>query len=108
MKRRLFALGAVLLTTGHSGCIPYTPSTANYPSDWNPKQIEWQPYALGLRAAAREHKPIVLVDAHGEGVPHPLRHAARHLGEALQLDHARIGLRGDHRARRSRRSGSRP
>jgi len=61
VKRRLFALGAVLLTSGHSGCIPYTPSTANYPSDWNPKQIEWQPYALGLRAAAREHKPIVLV-----------------------------------------------
>ena len=61
MKRRLVALGAVMLAAGFSGCMPYTPSTANYPSDWNPKQVAWQPYALGLRAAAREHKPIVLV-----------------------------------------------
>lgn len=53
----LLGLCGVLL----SGCMPYTPSSANYPSDWNPKQVEWQPYALGLRAAARQHKPIVLV-----------------------------------------------
>lgn len=44
-----------------AGCAPYTPSTAHYPSDWNRKQVAWQPYALGLKAAAREHKPIVLI-----------------------------------------------
>lgn len=44
-----------------AGCAPYTPSTAGYPSDWNPKRVAWQPYALGLKAAARERKPIVLV-----------------------------------------------
>ncbi|HEY6726269.1 MAG TPA: thioredoxin family protein [Polyangiaceae bacterium] len=44
-----------------AGCTPYTPSTANYPPDWNPTRVAWQPYALGLKAAAREHKPIVLV-----------------------------------------------
>jgi len=61
VKRRLVAFGAVVLVAGFSGCMPYTPSTANYPSDWNPKQVAWQPYALGLRAAARDNKPIVLV-----------------------------------------------
>lgn len=62
MRRSLVVLGTLLLAAvGLGGCMPYTPSTANYPSDWNPRQVAWQPYALGLRAAARERKPIVLV-----------------------------------------------
>jgi len=62
MTRWLVRLSAVVLAViGLVGCYPYTPSTANYPSDWNPKQVDWQPYALGLRAAASEHKPVVLV-----------------------------------------------
>lgn len=52
---------ALLCVLGLVACTPYTPSTVNYPSDWNPRQIAWQPYALGLRAAARERRPIVLV-----------------------------------------------
>lgn len=60
MKGALWVM-VVACLLGLSGCAPYTPSTANYPSDWNPTEIAWQPYALGLRAAAREQKPIVLV-----------------------------------------------
>lgn len=59
LARRKWLAGACLLGLG--GCVPYTPSTAQYPSDWNPKRVAWQPYALGLRAAAREQKPVVLI-----------------------------------------------
>ena len=59
--RALVVLSAALWITALNGCMPYTPSTAEYPSDWNPKQVSWRPYALGLRDAGREHKPIVLV-----------------------------------------------
>jgi protein-disulfide reductase (glutathione) len=41
--------------------MPYTPSTAHYPADWNQGHIEWRPYALGMRDAAKSGKPIVLV-----------------------------------------------
>lgn len=58
MTRRLLAL---LLVLASFGCVPYTPSTARYPADWNHQDIEWRPYALGLRDARRAHKPIVLV-----------------------------------------------
>ena len=43
------------------GCMPYTPSTARYPANWNHGKIEWRPYALGMRDAAKSGKPIVLV-----------------------------------------------
>lgn len=44
-----------------TACVPYTPSTARYPADWNPRGIQWRPYALGLRDAEKLGKPIVLV-----------------------------------------------
>ena len=59
--RALVCLGVALWLTMPNGCMPYTPSTAEYPSDWNPGQVAWQPYALGLREAGRTKKPIVLV-----------------------------------------------
>ncbi len=49
---------ATLLGTG---CVPYTPSTLDYPADWNAHGIEWRPYALGLRDARKSGKPILLV-----------------------------------------------
>jgi thiol-disulfide isomerase/thioredoxin len=42
-------------------CVPYTPSTLNYPADWNRKGIDWRPYGLGMRDAKKANKPIVLV-----------------------------------------------
>ena len=59
--RALVVLAAALWITVLNGCMPYTPSTAEYPSDWNPNQVAWRPYALGLREAGRARKPIVLV-----------------------------------------------
>ncbi|HEU5072906.1 MAG TPA: thioredoxin family protein [Polyangiaceae bacterium] len=61
IARRAVGSAFVASILAFAGCAPYTPSTANYPSDWNRDRIAWQPYALGLRAAAREHKPILLV-----------------------------------------------
>lgn len=62
IRRRLWLRALVPLGIGlSSSCVPYVPSTAEYPADWNHRGIEWRPYALGLRDAAREKRPIVLV-----------------------------------------------
>jgi uncharacterized protein YyaL (SSP411 family) len=31
------------------------------PSDWNPRQIAWQPYVAGLAEARAARKPVVLI-----------------------------------------------
>jgi len=60
-RQCLASVALCLLATPDLACVPYTPSTAEYPADWNPRSIQWRPYALGLRDAARLGKPIVLV-----------------------------------------------
>jgi thiol-disulfide isomerase/thioredoxin len=56
-----FSLLLLLAFLACVGCVPYTPSTEQFPADWNHRGIDWRPYALGLRDARREKKPIVLV-----------------------------------------------
>ena len=58
-SRRCLLLGGLSYLA--SACVPYTPSTLQYPADWNHKGIEWRPYALGLRDARKSNKPIMLV-----------------------------------------------
>ena len=59
--RPALVLVLAMLTPAGFACMPYTPSTAHYPADLNHGQIEWRPYALGMRDAAKTGKPIVLV-----------------------------------------------
>jgi thiol:disulfide interchange protein len=64
VKRR--SLLGVLLGSlaGGAGCSLYSARTspvAEQPADWNPEQIAWRQYKMGMRQAARTGTPIVLI-----------------------------------------------